>query len=82
MGDTTKTRTRKPKAVEHVEAIQPFSTEDDGEGNPCVVGRGEIRLTTDPLVKRYPDNFRPLRGDRARPAVEAATAAPGEKRGE
>ena len=47
------------------------------------VAAGDIYEADHPIVKKHPDRFVPLKVHRAKPAakpVEAATAAPGEKR--
>ena len=75
------------QAVEPVaayEVLDTFVVEVDGV--PVVYRKGEPILPDDEMLKKHPSNFRPLVfphpvKQRARPAVEAATAAPGEKRG-
>jgi hypothetical protein len=43
--------------------------------------KGEIIDADDPAYRKWPENFVPLVTRSYRPDVEAATAAPGEKRG-
>ena len=44
---------------------------------------GEVVEASDPAVKKWPDNFAPLKvRSSTTPAVEQATAAPGEQRGQ
>jgi len=45
------------------------------------VAAGEIYETDHPIVKKYPERFKPLKVHRVVPVIEQATAAPGEKRG-
>lgn len=49
---------------------------------PFVVSPSEIFASDHPLVQAHPHLFTPLEESRERPAVEQATAAPGEQRGE
>lgn len=59
--------------AQHMRAKEPFAVEIDGVirvFNPETILRGD-----DDIVKQYPDRFVP-----AAPAVETATAAPGESR--
>jgi len=73
----TKTRRRR---VEHVQAIETGAGDHD-DGSSYVVRSGDILPADDSIVKKHPDWFGPIRGDRERPAIEQATAAPGERRG-
>ena len=46
--------------------------------------KGELYRVDDPVVRKYPQFFRPMvvrSTVKAEPAIEQATAAPGEKRG-
>lgn len=75
------------QAVEPVavyEVLDSFVVEIDGV--PVVYAKGEPVHPDDPVLAKHPGHFRPLVfphpvKQRVRPAVEAATAAPGEKRG-
>lgn len=51
------------------------------DGEPVEFYKGEVLEADDPALKRWPENFVPLAVRTSRPAVEQATAAPGEKRG-
>jgi hypothetical protein len=48
---------------------------------PVEFYKGEVVAADDPALKRWPDSFVPLVVRGQSPAVEQATAAPGEKRG-
>jgi hypothetical protein len=50
------------------------------EGDAFVLSPSEIFAADHPIVRQFPHLFRPVR--ESRPAVEQATAAPGELRGE
>lgn len=65
--------------AEYVQAKEPATGSVKGE--PFVLAKGEILAADHPIVKGYPQFFGPLEPSRQRPAVEAATAAPGERRG-
>lgn len=54
-----------------------FKFDDDD----VVLSPNAIYAADDPLVRARPELFKPLEADRQRPAVEQATAAPGEVRG-
>lgn len=75
------------QAVEPVAAYEVLdSFVVDVDGVPVLYRKGEPVHPDDPMVKKHPGNFRPLAfphpvKQRTRPAVESATAAPGEKRG-
>lgn len=61
-----------------------FVVEIDGE--PVAYRKGELVHPDDPILKRSPAAFKPFEFPhpvkrQASPRVEAATAAPGEKRG-
>lgn len=60
------------------------SGDRDEEGRPVmvpvVVTPASILEASDPIVRRWPHHFQALAPDRQRPAVEQATAAPGEVR--
>ena len=43
--------------------------------------KGEVVDADDPAYRRWPEHFIPLVVRASRPAVESATAGPGEKRG-
>jgi hypothetical protein len=43
--------------------------------------KGEVVMANDPGLKKWPTHFEPLVIRGSAPAVEQATAAPGEKRG-
>jgi hypothetical protein len=46
------------------------------------IAAGDIYEADHPVVEQYPERFEPLKVHRVeRPAIEQATAAPGEKRG-
>ena len=46
-----------------------------------LITEGETILDADdPTAREYPDRFEPVKREQARPEVEQATAAPGEKR--
>ena len=64
---------------EFVQPREPASGTFDGE--VFVINPAEVFATDHPLVREYPHLFRPLEASRARPEVEQATAAPGERRG-
>lgn len=53
-------------------------------GRPVVVHRGDLADVDSPVVKKWPKAFGPVQvvHRATAPRVEAATAAPGEKRGE
>jgi len=51
------------------------------DGDPVEYTKGEVVEPDDPAIKRWPENFMPLVVRSHRPAVEQATAGPGEKRG-
>jgi hypothetical protein len=62
------------------QVITTFQTSIDGEW--VEYHRGELVDADDPALKRMPHYFGPPEfKHRRRPLVEAATAAPGEKRG-
>lgn len=69
-------RTAAPK---YVRATEPFS--GDVDGDPFVVNPSEILTDDHPIVRKYGNLFKPVEATRQRPAVEQATAAPGEVRG-
>jgi hypothetical protein len=70
-----------PKARrEFVQAREPATGTHDGE--PFVVTPAEIFAADHPLVRAHPHLFKPVEESRQRPAVEQATAAPGEMRGQ
>lgn len=52
----------------------------DHDGAPVVLSPNEIFEKDDPVVKARPELFIPLEPSRQRPAVEQATAGPGEQR--
>lgn len=66
-------------AAEHVRPREPAAGTHEGE--PFVLNPREIFATDHPIVRAYPQLFRTIEESRQRPAVEQATAAPGEKRG-
>lgn len=65
---------------EFVQPREPASGTFDGE--PFVVNPSEVFAPDHPLVRAHPHLFKPLEASRERPAVEQATAGPGERRGE
>ena len=66
--------------VQHVQPKEPAS--GHFEGDVFVINPNEIFSVDDPLVRAFPDLFRPVDVTRRRPDVEQATAAPGEVRGD
>lgn len=71
-----KLATKSKKADEILVATESFSCDMDGV--PVTVNAGHTRVRgNDPLVKRYPQWFKPVD---ANYDVEQTTAAPGEKR--
>jgi hypothetical protein len=68
---------RSEAQAEYVQAREPATGSVKGE--PFVLAKGEILAADHPIVKGYPHFFGPLQPGRQR--VEAATAAPGERRG-
>lgn len=73
------------ETVEYVQGVEPASGDwknpETGAKEPFVVNPSTILRSDDPLVKQFPHLFKALETSRQRPAVEQATAAPGEKRG-
>ncbi len=52
------------------------------DGFSELITEGETIMDADSKTAReYPDRFEPVKRDKARPDVEEATSAPGEKRG-
>jgi len=51
------------------------------DGAPVEFYKGEVVAGSDSAVRKWPDSFVPLVVRGHTPGVEAATAAPGEKRG-
>lgn len=70
-------RTAEPRFVRPREACT-----FDHDGEAVVLSPKEILRADDPVVRARPNLFKPLEPSRQRPAVEQATAAPGEKRGD
>jgi hypothetical protein len=62
---------------EFVQPIEPATGALKGE--PFVLNPREIFAATHPIVRSHPHLFRPV--EESRPAVERATATPGELRG-
>jgi hypothetical protein len=73
-------KTKREKTTEFVQAKEAATGSVDGE--PFVLTPNELFAADHPIVRAYPDFFKPLEDPhRQRPEVEQATAAPGEKRG-
>jgi hypothetical protein len=70
----------RPPAVRHFKAKDSCFF-DDPQLGPVNLSANTIYNADDPVVRARPELFRPLEGSRERPAVEQATAAPGEVRG-
>jgi hypothetical protein len=64
-----------PKEEKFMIVTESFAVDLD-DGTPFVANAGKVMSADDPVVKKYPKFFRPL----TNMPVEAATAAPGEKR--
>lgn len=64
----------------YVQAREPATGTVDGE--QFVLSPGEVFDADHPIVRSYPDFFKPLEPSRQRPTVEQATAEPGERRGQ
>ena len=70
-------------------ALEPESIVEVAAGFVCPAGtfvQGQLYRSDDPIVKKYPNQFRALRvlstvTRVSEPLIEQATAAPGEKRG-
>jgi hypothetical protein len=74
------------KAVEPTAYVVRIAFAAFVDGKPTIYAEGEVVDPNDPLLKTMPDKFAPLVYPHpikrtAPPAVEQATAAPGEKRG-
>lgn len=69
----------RPPVPRFVKPIQAATFDHADEA--VVIRESEIFDADDPIVRARPELFKPLEASRQRPAVEQATAAPGETRG-
>jgi hypothetical protein len=69
----------RPKTAQHVRPRRAAAFELDGRS--YVLNPNHIYEADHEAVRAHPDLFVPLEAIKARPAVEAMTAAPGEQRG-
>jgi ribosomal protein L31 len=75
-----KSTTRSTATVMRCKVSGGFHVQLKGENHPTYIGDGELVRADHKVVKAYPQMFEPA-DNFDRPEVEAATAAPGEKRG-
>lgn len=68
----------RPAAPRFVRPKEACTFDHDGEA--VVLSPNEVLDADHPIVRARPGLFKPLEADRQRPAVEQATAAPGETR--
>jgi len=67
-------------STELMVVLESFTGGADG-GEARFFRAGELIRASDPAVKKWPGYFGPTSSPHDEPAVEQATAAPGEKRG-
>lgn len=73
-------------AIKRAKTSFGVMVENNGRVTPKVIRSGDLYEDSDPIVKKYQDNFEDVevhvtqQRERRRENVEAATAAPGEKR--
>lgn len=78
MARARKGTARRPR-TEYVQPSEPAAVTFKDE--PLSLNPTQVYASDDPIVKAFPHLFSPLHVERQRPAVESATAEPGEVRG-